>query len=298
MKKVRDGFSVLIRRNRPHNLMSEVFLNIKNILEEINNETIPDEIIKDLQRRLLLLEPLVKKLSIDFERNLYPVFHIVEFGCGYDTLVFLLVQSLAKIFNIEIYYLGIDIDQYAIDICLNLHQSLPENMRVNSKFIVANAAEKIWLEQHHNKKFNVAVFINPIVEDPYEAVKGFNSSFFTKKERKERDERFDNIKIQYQQFMQVFKSILPMCLEDNSTLFFKTFYPEELKALKKILIDLNIESMDEDLDRQSLLIDYALPTLSLQLGQVITYKESSRISGGRVTVTAYPTRSQPVCLIG
>ena len=184
--------------------------------------------VKDHIKTLLTsVEPLIHELNTNISQCDDEPFRVVEIGCGASPLMCIVVQALAKYYNKQFSFVGIDIDKESISILQQKTRNTP-----SVRYIAADASNLDWFTLLDRKTFNTAIFINPIVENPMEAAL---EAPFNTRESVESNPRFQELYIQYQQFQKIFTETLPACLKPNGSILVRTFYREEYLALLPLL---------------------------------------------------------------
>jgi len=194
---------------------------------------IPDE---DFGALLNSYESLLEALMHDIQA--IPVdqtFRVVEFGCGFNLWMCVLMHALADVCQRNLSYLGIDIDDEKIEqVQQDVEDAFPLLPKSNG-YIAADASKLDWFNNVSDKtRFNAAVFINPVTEDPFVASQDY-PAFQQRMRNVEFVERNRALQKQYHQFTAIFQNILAACLAPNGRLLVKTYYEQEYKALLKIL---------------------------------------------------------------
>ncbi len=198
----------------------------------------PDIEIPDADFNALIdpYESLLESLLQDMQAHpADKTFRVVEFGCGFNLWMCVLMHALADACQRNLLYLGIDIDDEKIQqVQQDVDDAFPLLPKSNS-YIAADASKLDWFNNLSDKtKFNAAVFINPIVEDPFVASQDY-PGFKQRMSDPEFVKRNQALRKQYHQFTAIFHKILPACLVLNGCLLVKTYYEQEYKALLKIL---------------------------------------------------------------
>lgn len=189
----------------------------------------------------LLLSRVIQDLQTLPEGEVY---RVVEFGCGDNPSMAVMMHAIMQVYNKKMAYLGLDANVQCIDALNELLDKLAEpSFKAACRFVTADASDLSWYTGLAEKsKFHAAVFLNPIVEDPYvvEAEYEQDRTNQSAEWRRGYDANGKVLYEQYTKFQTIFHTVLKECLVPDASLLIRTFHQQEYTALLKIFSTLAI----------------------------------------------------------
>ena len=112
------------------------------------------------------LKPMLSFLKYYFNNNLTSSMKVVELGCGSGINAFE-IYKIAKKFNIDLYYIGVDLSQNGIDTANKILQSVKDK-DIKRKIVFYQEDANIFLENHNGPQADIILLIDIIehIRDP------------------------------------------------------------------------------------------------------------------------------------
>lgn len=189
----------------------------------------------------ILVSRVIKDIQVLPEGEVY---RVVEFGCGDNPSMAVMMHAIMQVYNRKMSYLGLDTDVQRIDFLNQLIDTTAEDsFKAACRFVARDASDLSWYTTLPEKqKFHAAVFMNPIVEDPYVVAKEYEQDHAQQSAdwHREYDAVGKALYAQYISFQTIFHTVLKECLVPDASLLMRTFHRQEYTATLKIFSSLAV----------------------------------------------------------